>query len=130
MKKILVFLFLVQSSITMFGQENTNAPVIKFDVNTIDYGSLEKGADGVRYFVFTNQGKEPLIISNIRSSCGCTIPTFQKTPIGPGEESKIEVKYDTKRVGPFRKTITVYSNAKDSKNILTISGKIVSTKNS
>jgi len=125
MKKLILLFAITLSFSTVFAQENENAPKIQFEEDNIDYGTIDKGADGVKYFVFTNEGKEPLIISNIRSSCGCTVPTYQKTPIGPGEESKIEVKYDTKRVGPFRKSITVYSNASESRKVLTIQGKVV-----
>jgi len=84
---------------------------IEFKEEIIDYGTIEKGADGVRKFEFTNTGNEPLIISRVYSTCGCTVPKKPKEPIAPGESGEIEVKYDTKRVGPIRKTITVYSNA-------------------
>ncbi len=65
---------------------------------TIDYGTIEKGADGVRIFEFTNTGDAPLIISKVNSSCGCTVPKKPEGPIIPGETGEIQVKYDTKRV--------------------------------
>ena len=77
----------------------------------VDYGTIEKGADGVREFKFTNTGSSPLYITQVRSSCGCTIPKKPTDSIMPGVEEVIEVKYDTNRVGPIRKTITVSSNA-------------------
>ena len=61
-------------------------------------------------FNFTNSGNKDLIIQNVQSSCGCTIPKKPEGPIAPGESSEIIVKYDTKRTGPFRKTITVTTN--------------------
>lgn len=84
---------------------------IEFKDEVIDYGTIEKGADGVRKFEFTNTGTQPLIISRVYSSCGCTIPKKPEDPILPGQTGEIEVKYDTKRVGPIRKTVSVYSNA-------------------
>jgi len=79
--------------------------------NTIDYGTTNKeDDDGVRVFEFTNTGDEPLIITNVQSTCGCTIPTKPTEPILPGKTGKIEVKYNM-HTGPIRKTITVESNA-------------------
>ena len=98
---------------------------IEFKEETIDYGTIEKGADGVRKFVFTNTGNEPLIISRVYSSCGCTIPKKPEGPIAPGATGEIEVKYDTKRVGPIRKTISVYSNADSVPFPLKIKGTII-----
>ena len=86
---------------------------INFETTTIDYGTIENGSDGERVFSFTNTGNSELIIQNVQSSCGCTIPKKPEAPIGPGESSEIIVKYDTKRTGPFRKTITVTTNAEE-----------------
>jgi hypothetical protein len=84
---------------------------ITFETDVIDYGTIEKGDDGVREFKFTNTGSSPLFIDQVRSSCGCTIPKKPTDSIMPGVEEVIEVKYDTNRVGPIRKTVTVSSNA-------------------
>ena len=84
---------------------------ITFESDVVDYGTIEKGDDGVREFKFTNTGSSPLFITQVRSSCGCTIPKKPTDSIMPGVEEVIEVKYDTNRVGPIRKTITVSSNA-------------------
>ena len=84
---------------------------ITFETDVIDYGTIEKGDDGVREFKFTNTGSSPLFIDQVRSSCGCTIPKKPTDSIMPGVEEVIEVKYDTNRVGHIRKTVTVSSNA-------------------
>ena len=90
----------------------TNAQAkIEFEQEVIDYGEIAKGSDGVRTFEFTNIVDAPLVISNVKSSCGCTVPSKPDGPVAPGESSAIKVKYDTKRIGPIRKTVTVYSNA-------------------
>ena len=101
---------------------------IEFESEVIDYGVIEKGADGIRKFKFTNTGDDSLIISRVYSTCGCTVPKKPEAPIAPGESGEIEVKYDTKRVGPIRKTITVYSNAGPVPLPLKIKGTIVSKK--
>ena len=105
-------------------------PKIEFKAenNTIDYGTVVKGVDsGVRSFEFTNTGDEPLVITNVRSSCGCTIPSKPAAPIMPGKSDKIEVKYNM-NPGTISKTITVESNAKNIQNgtvQLVIKGKVV-----
>lgn len=105
--------------------ENPNAPTIDFETEVVDYGTVEKGGDGVREFKFTNNGKEPLIITSARGSCGCTVPSWPKEPIAPGETAVIKVKYDTQRVGPINKSVTVNSNAKTPVKVLRIKGQVV-----
>lgn len=101
---------------------------ITFEEETIDYGEIERGADGVRTFTFTNTGDAPLIIEEVKSTCGCTIPKKPKEPIMPGASDVIEVKYDTNRPGPIRKSISVYSNAETPIVTLKIKGTIGETK--
>ncbi|MAL58487.1 MAG: hypothetical protein CMC14_00415 [Flavobacteriaceae bacterium] len=101
---------------------------IEFKSDTIDYGEIAKGSDGVRVFEFTNTGSEPLIISDVKSSCGCTVPEKPKDPIAPGKNGQIKVKYDTNRVGPIRKTVTVYSNATEPIKALKIKGEVLDGK--
>ncbi|NOZ45516.1 MAG: DUF1573 domain-containing protein [Chlorobi bacterium] len=108
--------------------ENKKAPVITFEETTHDYGTIEKGSDGTCEFVFTNTGKEPLVLSNVRSSCGCTVPSWPKEPLKKKKSSVIKVKYNTNRIGIISKTITVYSNAKNSPVRLKIVGKVVDKK--
>ena len=104
---------------------NPNAPDIKFVSDTHDYGTINKGADGNCSFAFTNTGKEPLILSNVRSSCGCTTPSWTKDPVLPGKTGKIDVHYDTNRLGQISKSITVTSNAKTSTVVLMIKGNVI-----
>ena len=95
-----------------------------FESDVIDYGTVDYNGDGVREFLFTNNGKEPLIISRAKGSCGCTVPTWPKEPIMPGETGKIKVKYATNRPGRFTKTVTISSNAKTPTKRLTIKGTV------
>lgn len=106
-----------------------NAPDFKWESTTIDYGTVNKGdeANATRYFKFTNVGKSPLIISDCRGSCGCTVPQCPKEPILPGKSGEIKVHYDINRVGPFTKTVTVNSNAKSPNETLKITGTVNDT---
>ena len=76
-----------------------------------DYGKIERASTGVRFFKFSNTGTAPLVISNAKGSCGCTVPSYPKEPIMPGAVGYIKVKYDTKRVGAFTKYVTLTTNA-------------------
>jgi hypothetical protein len=123
MKKVMLILFVGFFSLGLMAQEKVAKIVFKTD--TIDYGTIEKGSDGIRIFEFTNTGNAPLIISSVKSTCGCTIPKKPDGPIMPGETGQIEVKYDTNRVNPIRKTITVTSNADTPTIALKIKGEVI-----
>ncbi|MCC7233486.1 MAG: DUF1573 domain-containing protein [Bacteroidia bacterium] len=104
--------------------DNPNAPEITFENDLHDYGTIQQNADGSCEFKFKNTGKEPLIITNAKGSCGCTVPTYPKEPITRGETGIIKVHYDTKRIGAFTKTVTITSNAKSATKVLTIKGTV------
>ena len=122
MKKIVLVLFVGLMGLTLTAQEK--GAKIEFKSETVDYGEITKGADGVRVFEFTNTGDAPLIISKVSSSCGCTIPKKPEDPILPGKTGEIQVKYDTNRPGPIRKAITVISNADTPTKVLKIKGEV------
>ena len=108
MRKLLLLVAFVGFSSLGFGQAK-----IEFMAkdNTIDYGTVSKDSDsGMRTFEFKNTGNQPLIITNVPSTCGCTVPSKPTEPIMPGKMGKIDVKYNM-NPGPIRKTITVESNA-------------------
>jgi len=98
---------------------------MKFERDTIDYGTIPHNADGYRSFKFVNVGKTPLIINNAHGSCGCTVPTYVHEPIQPNAASEIKVHYATDRIGPFIKTVTLTSNANPSTKILVIKGNVL-----
>ena len=123
MKQLITILFIGFLGFTVVAQDKIAK--IEFKTAEIDYGTIEKGADGVRVFEFTNTGNAPLIISNVKSSCGCTVPKWPRTAILPGDNGEIQVKYDTNRVNPIRKTITVTSNADTPTVALKIKGEVI-----
>lgn len=132
MRKLFLAFTMMASTFGVFAQETVpsavapdpNAPVMSFSKDAIDYGTIKQDADGNRVFTFTNEGKTPLIISEAHGSCGCTVPTYPKEPIMPGQKAEIKVHYDTHRVGPFSKSVTVNSNSKNSPVVLKISGTV------
>lgn len=121
---IMVSVTFAQQATDSKSSENTNAPEITFVKTVYDYGTIFMGGDGNSEFEFTNTGKEPLILSSVRSSCGCTVPSWPREPILPGKKGVITVKYDTKRLGPINKSVTVMSNAKNPTEVLRLSGNI------
>jgi hypothetical protein len=129
MKKILFLAVLLVNAIA-FAQTGPKI-VFKDKDNTIDYGTVNKVEDSsVRTFEFTNTGDEPLIITNVQSTCGCTVPSKPTEPILPGKTGKIDVKYSM-NMGPIRKTITVESNAVNVDNgrvAIKIKGEVVEKK--
>ena len=131
MKKILLIIFIGIFSISINGQtkedikKDYTGPIFEFENELIDYGDILKNSDGNRVFIFKNTGKAPLIISSIKSSCGCTVPSKPEEPIMPDKIGEIKVKYATNRVGPFSKTITINSNAFETKKVLTIKGRVL-----
>lgn len=133
MKKLFLMMLMAGATVAGYSQDapkpvDPNAPEIKFESTTVDYGTLQQDADGNREFQFTNTGKTPLIISTCRGSCGCTVPKCPTEPILPGQKGVIKVHYDTHRVGPFTKTVTVTSNAKNENETLKITGTILESK--
>ncbi len=147
MKKIIFFWMLSCASLIAFAQadkksdkkteiknedkaelktENANAAEITFESELHDYGTIDYAGDGTYAFKFTNTGKEPLIISDARGSCGCTVPRWPKEPVLKGQSNFINVSYDTKRPGPFTKTVTINSNAKSPSKVITIKGVVKS----
>lgn len=98
----------------------SNAQEIKitnYENNTVDYGNVNKGSNGKRIIKIQNVGDKPLIISNINTSCGCTVPQWTTEPIAPGKKGEITVTYNTSNIGRFSRTITISSNDEKKPNL-------------
>lgn len=103
----------------------TSLAEMTFETDVHDFGTIDYAGNGTYEFKFKNSGTEPLIISDAKGSCGCTVPTYPKNiPIKPGETQAIKVTYDTKRAGNFTKTVTINSNAKVPQKVITIKGTV------
>jgi hypothetical protein len=107
----LLMIFVATAGTTATAQEVQNGAQIEFTKEVHDYGTIENGANGECTFEFKNTGNAPLIISNAKGSCGCTVPSWPKEPVAPGATASIKVKYDTKRPGAINKSVTITSNA-------------------
>lgn len=120
--------FLSGSLVSVNAQSSTfgskEGPQMTFETTVIDYGSIQRGSEGTRKFTFTNTGSSPVVVSNVRTTCGCTVPSYPETPIMPGETQEIEVKYDTNRMGRINRFVTVMTNI-DEQIRLQITGEVV-----
>jgi len=123
MKKILGTLFMALTAVTMMAQE----PVITFEKTVHDFGKINE-ADGrvSAIFEFKNEGMSPLVLSNVRASCGCTTPKWTREPIEPGQTGQVTVTYNPNgRPGRFQKTVTVTSNAKTPTVRVYVKGEVI-----
>ncbi len=99
---------------------------IRFEEMEHQYGSIQKGGNGDCQFTFWNDGDEPLILQNVKASCGCTTPKYTQKPVMPGQKGVIDVHYNTNNVGGFSKTVTVTSNAvNNNRVVLRIKGTVL-----
>ncbi len=103
---------------------NPNAGDFSFVEETHDFGKIPKGTPVNYEFSFVNSGKEPIVISNVQASCGCTTPKWPKEPVLPGKSASINVQYNAANPGGFNKSITITSNAKTPTKVLYIKGTV------
>ncbi len=117
-KKVFLSIFLI-----FFGTLAFCQPKISFPKENHDFGVVKEGDIASYEFEFVNQGDNPLVISNVKASCGCTTPFWTKKPIAPGEKGMVKASYNSKgRPGNFNKSITVTSNAENRITRLYIKG--------
>ena len=130
MKKLFPFvLFIIfGTAMTVSAQDKTpktGGPQIVFDDESHNFGTIKEGIVAEYTFRFTNTGDQPLVLKDVRPSCGCTTPDWSKEPVQPGKTGQIIVKFNSAgRPGKFNKSITVTSNIPDATKILFISGTV------
>lgn len=129
MKKILagVSFLLFVGLTTAHAQTQTSSStqaVMTFTADTYDFGTIPQGTPVNHVFTFKNTGKEPLVITSVTASCGCTTPEWPKEPVKPGGTASIKAIYNAAAMGPFTKTITVVSNANPNQKVLVIKGEV------
>jgi hypothetical protein len=127
-QSIFLLTFLLTGSV-IFAQAPTVPVVskIKFNATEHDFGNQVQGKPVTYEFEFSNTGTEPVVLENVKASCGCTTPTWTKEPVMPGKKGTIKAQYNMAREGSFRKSITV--TTKDGENIvLYISGNAIAQK--
>jgi hypothetical protein len=130
MKQIVFLALTIFISFAQVNAQKNNSKVeMAFDktadgITAHDFGSIVFGANGKVDFTYTNKGTKPITITNVESSCNCTVPTWTKEPVLPGKQGTVTVVYNTKLGGVFNKTIVVTSNANNSPVRLEIRGKV------
>ncbi|HBG69440.1 MAG: hypothetical protein A2W93_15310 [Bacteroidetes bacterium GWF2_43_63] len=126
MKRIIFSLLMMALPFAFVAAQNVaTGPVISFEKLTHDFGSISKGTPISYDFVFTNTGKQPLLLSEPRSSCGCTVPSYPKEPIMPGQKKSIKITFDAEKEGDFSKQVNILSNAENSPVVIVIKGKVI-----
>lgn len=137
MKKILMSLlmtaflgvFAYSQSTVATTVTNSNGPKVKFETMDVDYGTINQNSEPFRTVKFKNIGKEPLIIKSATGNCGCTVPTWPREAVMPGESGEIKIRYSTERVGQINKKVTITTNETEGENvhILNVKGNINAT---
>jgi hypothetical protein len=117
---ILIFIFLCGCSATV----TRNDASISFSKEKYDFGTLLYKNEATCVFEFSNPSKTMLIINNVKTSCGCTVPEWPKKPVRPGEKGIIKIKYDAEFPGVFHKTVEVFYNGAGSPVNLEINGEV------
>ncbi len=102
---------------------------IEFEETEYDFGTVMEGEKVVHVYKFKNTGSEPLIISNAKATCGCTVPSWPREPIAPGESNEIKVQFDTKNKGKVggqvqSKRVTITANTDPVNSYVTVKGKV------
>jgi len=127
MKKLMMICAMVVGfTITASAQTDTKAE-FKFVEEKHDFGKVPQGKPVTTDFVYTNIGVEPLILTEVKPTCGCTIADYTKTPVKKGEKGSIKITYNAAVEAPFNKTIVVTSNANTPTKYLVIVGEVVKT---
>jgi len=125
MKKILMICAVVLGFAFTASAQDSEKADFKFNEEKHDFGKIPQGTPVTTVFEFTNIGKEPLILTEVRPTCGCTIADYTKTPVKAGDKGIIKITYNAAVAAPFNKTIVVTSNAKMPQKYLVIVGEVV-----
>lgn len=135
MKTLVTFIFGTFMVYCAWAQEvapqadQVTGPVITFEESTHDFGDIHQGDVVEHIFAFENTGNEPLIITNVQVTCGCTVPAWPRDPIAPGQTNEIKVRFNSSgKSGRQNKVITVVSNASSAKNQVTITTTVLPKK--
>lgn len=107
----------------VYKTENT-AALVTWDKTQYDFGKIPHDIPATAEFILTNTSDKPLIIKDAKGSCGCTVPTWKKDMIAPGESTTIKATYNAKKQGKFSKSVTVVTNLHEKPIVLSIKGEV------
>lgn len=125
MKKLIVLCAVIIGFAFTASAQDSKKAEFKFVEEKHDFGKVAQGKPVTTLFEFTNVGDEPLILTDVHPSCGCTAADFTKTPVKKGEKGTIKVTYSAAVAGPFNKPITITSNASIPTKMISIVGEVV-----
>jgi hypothetical protein len=125
MKKLILMCVVVIGFVLNASAQDNQKAEFKFDEERHDFGKIPQGTPVTTVFNFTNVGEEPLILTEVKPTCGCTIADYTKTPVKKGEKGFIKITYDAAVVGSFTKLIVVTSNAKTPQKYLNFTAEVV-----
>lgn len=115
----------VENVVEVVNLEVTGLSSYKLEEDSYNFGEVKQNNPAKHIFWFTNTGKEDLKIENVKPSCSCTASNYTKEAIAPGEKGFVEVVYNAKKLGVFRKTATITANTDPRNKVLSISGEVV-----
>lgn len=118
-----LLLFTIFGSAVVMAQPQA-AKTIAWNETTHDFGKIKQNDPAGVTFTMKNSGAIPVVITAAKSSCGCTVAEFTKEPVKPGESGIVKATYNSARVGPFTKTVTVTIEGQDTPQVLTIKGEV------
>ena len=130
MKKIILVSTLLLANLIVLAQqgkesESTSGPVLTFAEDRYEFGDVKQGDKVEHTFEFENTGNAPLVISNVLTTCGCTVPKWPREAIPPGGTGKIDVVFNSaNKSGVQNKVITILSNAKENRTKITLYGEV------
>lgn len=101
---------------------------LKWNKTTFEFGTIEQNVPAKATFILTNNSDEPLLLKEVKPSCGCTVPAYDQNPIMPGESTEIKATYNAKKVGKFVKSIKVSTNLNETPIALKIKGEVAKAK--
>ncbi|PWG79582.1 DUF1573 domain-containing protein [Pararcticibacter amylolyticus] len=127
MKRFITLCAVILGFTVLTSMQADQQPEFKFEKETNDFGKIAQGKPVTYEFKFTNIGEQPLILSDVQSSCGCTVPKFTRVPVKKGDSGVITVTFNAAAPGSFNKLLTIKSNAKTPVKYLYIKGEVVTS---
>ncbi len=129
MKKSVFLSLVLVASLAFYAQVSgfsisSLGAVFAWEKTTHDFGKIEQGTPVTAIFTFTNEGDAPIVITQAKGSCGCTVPSYPQEPIAPGASAEVKAVFNAATLGVFNKTVTITANT-DKPQILRVKGEVV-----
>jgi len=120
-----VFFALGQATVSVESGDPSSMAKFKWEETTHNFGKIQQGKPVSTEFTFTNAGSTPLVISNVKGSCGCTVTQYTKEPIAPGKTGTVKATFNAAAMGAFNKSVRVTANVEGGNETLFIKGEVV-----